>query len=108
MQDDPELLARAVARFSSKDVVFILGDADSCNCNTPDYVNPTANVANCYPDGGTLPCVPSDYGGIGCCDTYPDAVSSNALDVTCQAMVQGSNRIQRGLNYIAYVSRQHD
>jgi hypothetical protein len=37
----------------------------------------------------------------GC--SYPDANNENALDTGCEAMLQGSNRLQRGLLYVQYL-----
>eukprot|EP00930_Biecheleria_cincta_P043731 TRINITY_DN30009_c0_g1_i1.p3 TRINITY_DN30009_c0_g1~~TRINITY_DN30009_c0_g1_i1.p3 ORF type:complete len:103 (-),score=8.91 TRINITY_DN30009_c0_g1_i1:228-536(-) len=50
-----------------------------------------------------LSCLPNSYGGTGCCDTYPDARTDNAFDTRCQAMLQGTNRLQRGINFIAHL-----
>jgi len=41
---------------------------------------------------------------IQCCDTYPDIESSNALAVGCEEMIQGSNRLQRGINYMLHLA----
>lgn len=93
------LLANAVARFGLKDVVYIMGAADTCNCNAQGY----DNDAYCFHAG--LACTPNAFGGAGCCDTYPDATTSNAVDTACAAMLQGSNRLQRGLLYMAHLRR---
>jgi hypothetical protein len=42
---------------------------------------------------------------VQCCDTYPDTGSSNALATDCESLLQGSNRLQRGLNYIGHLER---
>eukprot|EP00947_MAST-08B_sp_MAST-8B-sp1_P003745 g3745.t1 len=98
------LVTEAIAAFAEKDVRFLLGDEDVCNCNTDGYTNPSGAV--CYPSGTS--CAPNDYGGqedgIDCCDTYPDTTSHNALSTTCSALLQGSNRLQRGLNYVDYLN----
>ena len=94
-------LRAATARFCGKDVRFILGAEDACNCNSPGF----ANAPACFPSGGALTCAPSAAGGPGCYDTYPDATSSNALDVGCEAMAQGTNRLQRGLLYVQHLNR---
>jgi hypothetical protein len=91
----------ATARFPEKDVVFIFGGADACNCNVEGF----KNDAYCYPEEGSLSCVPDDFGGAGCCDTYPDADTSNAMDVGCEAMLQGSNRLQRGLLFVQHLNK---
>ena len=95
------LRAAATAAMGKKDIVFILGEEDACNCNTPAY----KNAAVCFPEGGSLQCPPDASGGAGCCDTYPDSRSSNALDTGCAAMLQGSNRLQRGLLYVQHLDR---
>jgi hypothetical protein len=156
-------LAAAVADFPYRDVRYLLGTSDVCNCNYADYVN---DETDCFPDDAT--CTPNDDGGDGCCDTYPDSTTSNALSVTCvatccapppdvsalhghvtraaamlcsrdaayrtrsnekrpdaasssgylppphpcllaicgrcESMLQGSNRLQRGLNYVSYLA----
>ena len=93
--------AEAVARFATKDVRIFLGSEDVCNCNVEGYALPGSGV--CTPEGGALACSPDDFGGPGCCDTYPDAVKTNSLDHSCAAMLQGSNRLQRGLNYASHL-----
>lgn len=94
-------LQQAVERFAARDVRFILGTGDACNCNSQGYQQPLED--SCAPLGGSLSCAPNAFGGPGCCDTWPDSAASNALDVTCPAMLQGSNRLQRGLNYVAHL-----
>jgi hypothetical protein len=81
--------------FANKDIRFILGLLDVCNCNTVGY----ESSQFCF--SSSLPCTP-DVTHKSCCDTLPDG-TNNALDVTCGAMVQGTNRLQRGLNYISYL-----
>eukprot|EP01126_Amoeba_proteus_P021727 TRINITY_DN2214_c0_g1_i2.p1 TRINITY_DN2214_c0_g1~~TRINITY_DN2214_c0_g1_i2.p1 ORF type:complete len:365 (-),score=43.76 TRINITY_DN2214_c0_g1_i2:313-1407(-) len=77
--------------YLSKDVRWIFGDGDICNCGTNDYDNPKACF---HPD-----CDSNNH----CCDSYPDSKNSNALDVGCEVMYQGSNRLQRGLNFMSYL-----
>ena len=91
----------AVARFATKDFRLFLGTEDVCNCNAEGYVLP--QNGECAPDGGKLTCSPDAFGGPGCCDTYPDALRTNSLDHSCSGMLQGSNRLQRGLNYASYL-----
>lgn len=91
-------LGDAVRRFSTKDVRFVFGLADVCNCNTQGFVN----APTCFRDVPRSPCAPTLYDH-GCCDTYPDAATSNTLDVNCADMLQGSNRLQRGLNYVGHL-----
>ena len=75
---------------------------DYCNCNTPNFNN---DKRHCFPltGGNSTACLPDDEGGPGCCDTWPDADTRNDLDTECGAMFQGSNRLQRGLNFIDYL-----
>lgn len=72
-----------------------------CNCNTKQYVN---RKDVCYPVLGAAEaqCESSDYGGNGCCDTFPDS-TNNHLSLACEAMLQGSNRLQRGVLYMLYL-----
>ena len=49
-------------------------------------------------------CSPDDFGGDGCCDTYPDS-TNNDMSVSCEANVQGSNRMQRGLLYVQFIEQ---
>ena len=85
-----------------KDVRFIFGARDVCQCNILGYKNrPDA----CYHSDAQ--CSPNVYGGTidghTCCDTWPDTTTSNLCAHTCEAMLQGSNRLQRGINYVAYL-----
>jgi hypothetical protein len=95
----------AVARFLARDVLLLLGGEDSCNCQTEGF----GNAAWCTHAAHGLSC---------CADTFPDAdftqstagvwsCPENALSVTCGAMLQGSNRLQRGLNYWGYLKEEH-
>jgi len=90
------LLEKLLNDFPSKDYIVMLGDEDNCNCNSSGYTNPS----NCF--HSTLTCKKSVHGST-CCDTYPDAKASNVLVTSCEAMMQGQNRLQRGLNYISHL-----
>jgi len=81
--------------FAKKDMRFLLGSEDFCNCRDIDQANETA----CFHKD--LKCHYTKFPG--CCDTFPDSKHSNVVDIHCAAMLQGSNRLQRGLNYIAYL-----
>jgi hypothetical protein len=89
--------------YPRRDVRFLFGSHDVCNCNTAGFVN---DPSRCYPADGEG-CAPnSDGGSVGghaCCDTFPDSRTSNAVDIRCGALLQGSNRLQRGLNYVSYL-----
>ena len=82
------MLAQAVAAYPHRDVRFLLGTYDMCNCKTAGYANPHGDY--CYPAAAT--CTTNTHGGSfegrGCCDTYPDSNTSNALDVHCSALLQ--------------------
>jgi len=96
---DPTVLAAAVhAYVTSKDVRFIFGNLDVCNCNCVGF----KNDATCYVADAA--CSPDATGGPHCCDTYPDTRTVNAVDHSCAAMLEGSNRLQRGLNYVLYLA----
>jgi len=53
--------------FFQKDLRFILGGSDVCNCNAQGFTNDES----CYEP--SVNCTVSTYGGQYCCDTYPDA-----------------------------------
>lgn len=82
--------------YPQKNVKFLFGSLDVCNCNTAYYNNPQicGTIANCIPD-----IVPNRW----CCDTFPDNTMANVFDNTTASMLEGSNRLQRGLNYISYL-----
>ena len=96
--DAAKLAAAAEAFASKKDVRYVFGKKDVCNCNVPDFVN----APSCYV--ATATCSPDLYGGPHCCDTYPDTRTENAVAHTCSAMLEGTNRLQRGLNYMGYLA----
>lgn len=103
---DADLVAKQSTKLRSKDVRYIFGTADTCNCNTEGYVNPTSVDSVCFPtdsDGNSLSCSPNDGGSSGCCDTYPGS-TNNELSTSCGAELQGYNRMQRGLVYMSYLS----
>lgn len=97
----------ARADFKDKDLRFLFGDADVCSCNIPGYVNA---YPSCYPQLGGVPCLPNAAGGSSgydsCCDTFPGGTKNNVA-FTCEAILQGSNRLQRGLNYMSYLRDFH-
>ena len=101
----PTKLAAAVSAFlHTKDVRFIFGARDVCNCNIEGYTNrPDA----CYHSNAH--CTPNTHGGTvdghSCCDTWPDTATGNLCAHTCEAMLQGSNRLQRGINYVSHLRK---
>ena len=104
---DPAAVAAHNGLFARRDLHFLFGDSDVCNCNVDGFAN---DAPLCFPvtsSGKSVQCSPSvDNGGqnVGCCDSYPDG-TSNDLATGCEAMVQGSNRLQRGLNYMNHLAR---
>lgn len=99
LASDPAAVAALVADYPKRDVRYLFGSLDACNCNTQGY----ANQAWCAPQQAAGGCLPNAYGPPGCCDTYPDSITENVLDVGCEAMLQGSNRLQRGLLFASYL-----
>jgi len=95
------LTIAAIDAFPSKNVRFLFGKADVCMCgaagmeNDPDYCFPTGT--DCSPNF-----FQSALNGVRCCDTYSD-FTDNVADYSLGGMVQGSNRLQRGLNYVHYL-----
>lgn len=92
--DDSTRLEQAIADFPSKDVRLLLGNLDVCQCNVEGQQNPDV----CFSSGES--CAPTLFDG--CCDTYPDS-TSNVASHTCGALLGGSNRLQRGLNWASYL-----
>jgi len=93
---EKESLNSRTELFLQKDIRYIFGIQDSCNCNEDGY----KNKDYCYVSGDL--CSPNAYGGDNCCDTYPDSYS-NDLSTTCGSNLQGYNRLQRGLVYMSYL-----
>ena len=94
-------VAKQTQRLASKELYFILGGDDVCNCNSAGYSNPSS----CYPtdaDGALYTCTPNDIDSPGCCDTYP-ASTLNELSTSCGSELQGYSRLQRGLVYMSYL-----
>lgn len=92
--DDLGRLQEAIADFPSKDVRLLLGNLDMCQCNVEGQQNPS----ECFASGQS--CLPSLFPG--CCDTYPDS-THNVNSYTCGGLLGGSNRLQRGLNWVSYL-----
>ena len=102
LSTNPSELARYVAAYPTKDVRYVLGTADVCNCNTAGFSN---EPGTCTPDPGVITCAPNADGPAGCCDTYPDSTTENVMDVSCEGMAQGSNRLQRGVLFTQYLQK---
>ena len=90
-------VAAARARWFTKDVRYLLGDEDVCNCQSAGYQNPLSDA--CFPSNVT--CTNSEYAwnGTTCCDTYPDG-TANALSVTCE--------VRRAARRVAHARRALD
>jgi len=97
--EDPNKISGTIKNYALKDIRFMFGQYDICNCNAANFSN-TADW--CF--HGQATCQPNLYGGTGCCDTYPDSDVVNAVDADCAGMLQGSNRLQRGLNFMSYLT----
>jgi hypothetical protein len=63
MDTNATLKKAAVERFGGKDVVYIFGTRDVCNCNLAIFEN---DATACFPAGGSK-CAPTLFAG--CCDT---------------------------------------
>ena len=88
------VIATATMEFLEKEFLLILGENDYCNCNQVGYVN----APDCFMKNHT--CSPNPYYGSHCCDTFPGSLTSNVLDHSCAANMQGYNRKERGLLYL--------
>eukprot|EP00854_Cymbomonas_tetramitiformis_P027855 gene27855-34412_t len=112
-------LEQAIDDFAQKDVRFVLGLEDVCNCGTFEYENPDACLEHSCRDyesttNTTQPILLNRFATMEsddedffqverqCCDSYPGA-DLNFLSKNCESNLQGYNRLQRGLNYINYL-----
>ena len=98
VDDSQARVRRQTEIYKSRDVRFVFGTSDVCNCNTIGYKN---NKSCFKADDVCFPLAIS--ASEGCCDSYPDSKSNNDVAVNCESMAQGSNRLQRGLNYMDYL-----
>lgn len=91
--------SQITGQFLVRDFRVTVGDQDVCDCNTAGYNNP---AASCTVANASSVCQPSLF--TDCCDTNDQTTKlANVLDVSCAAGLQGSNRLQRALNYRAYM-----
>jgi len=94
----PIMVENALDRYPSKDIRFMVGSSDACSCNVRGF----RNADSCYPERN-LTCAPNRHGGSQggneCCDSGQD----NVFSVACGSRLQGSNRLQRSLNYVSYL-----
>lgn len=79
----------------NKDIRFIFGSYDICNCNLPGFRNDRIVCYRRYSH-----CLPNAYGGAGCCDTTRH---NNMVVNTCGYRLQGPTRLHRGLLYMQYL-----
>jgi len=88
------------ASFRERDVRFVLGSHDSCNCQITEF----ENSAHCqYGTDSSIRCSANPFDEPStCCDTYPDSFHNHLL-VDCSSNAQGTNRLQRGLVYMGYL-----
>eukprot|EP01038_Epipyxis_sp_PR26KG_P016048 gene16048-21787_t len=90
------LVALQSSLFRGRDVRYVFGAKDNCNCNVAGYINED------YCFITTASCSPDAYGGQYCCDTWPDS-ENNDLSTSCPSEIQGFNRLQRGIMYMQYL-----
>jgi hypothetical protein len=83
-------------RLKRKNVRFIFGAADVCNCNLLNFSN---DDKLCYPKKHT--CRPNRRGSPGCCDTSDQI---NLVGNRCEDRLQGPSRLQRGVLYMQYLA----
>lgn len=97
--------------YFQKDIRYIFGSTDTCNCFQKGYLNPdycfmepTSSSTSCIQSPTSSPSSPPTIlPPPGCCqDTFPDS-TNNDLSSSCGSQSQGSNRLQRGLNYLSYL-----
>lgn len=101
----------------------MVGDRDVCQCNLPGFRNDpnvcyhnveSARIGERSQEGEDLVrlrvfalarCTPglASEQARGCCDTWPDSHSHNAVDFECAAVWGGTNRLQRALNWVAHL-----
>eukprot|EP00928_Gymnodinium_smaydae_P042235 TRINITY_DN28466_c0_g3_i2.p1 TRINITY_DN28466_c0_g3~~TRINITY_DN28466_c0_g3_i2.p1 ORF type:complete len:264 (-),score=26.72 TRINITY_DN28466_c0_g3_i2:98-889(-) len=103
------LLSRLFHDYQSKDFRLLLGELDVCACNFEGYQNGRQGGhagRGCYPETSKS-CGPNAHGGshdgYACCDSWPH--HGNELTSDCATNLQGSNRLQRGLNYLSHLRR---
>jgi hypothetical protein len=108
--------------YFQRDIRYIFGSTDTCNCFLKEYHNPdycfippsssSSSPSSCLLSPSSAPSLsssappgtPSTAAAMsGCCqDTFPDSLN-NDLSSTCGSQSQGTNRLQRGLNYLSYL-----
>jgi len=96
---DADLVTSQTETYRKRDVRWLFGTADVCNCNTKYFEN---DESVCYPSS-SIDCTPDKHGGDNCCDSYPDS-TSNDLSTSCGSTAQGFSRLQRGLLYMSHLT----
>ena len=94
----------------SKDIRFIFGDKDICNSGNDSLFTGYQNDDLCKlskmenpPEGKVCKDLNKKVNDV--CDTFPDSFT-NVFDKKCKAMMQGSNRLQRGRNYLSFLTQR--
>jgi len=99
---DSPMLEQAFQDFPKKNIKFGCGNEDSCNCQATNY----SNADWCFPKKAV--CSPDPFGyslaGRNCCDTYPDSTTGNFVDSKPEGLAQGTNRLERHINWISHVT----
>ncbi|WIA16210.1 hypothetical protein OEZ85_012923 [Tetradesmus obliquus] len=86
------------AAYLAKNILYVLGEADVCNCLSSGVTNP----AVCF--RANQSCSPVGNGNNASCCDMPAPQPINAMvDIACGDMLQGSNRLQRGLLFMSYL-----
>lgn len=77
------------AAYLQKSILYVFGGADTCNCNTEGYSNPSFCIREA--DGQSRGCKPS-VAGPTCCDMPNGKVTNSFVDVSCGEMIQVGGR----------------
>ena len=106
----PQMVEKLKTELKSKDVRFILGDKDVCNSGNDALYTGYQNEDLCKlskmknPPVGKV-CKDSAEKVNDVCDTFPDSFN-NKFDKKCEGMTQGSNRLQRGRNFLSFCNQK--
>mmetsp|Transcript_128093 Transcript_128093/g.409535 ORF Transcript_128093/g.409535 Transcript_128093/m.409535 type:complete len:150 (-) Transcript_128093:114-563(-) len=90
---DAAVLSQAYDDFPTKEVLFVVGTEDDCNCDDQDvYKNPD----QCWHEFG-----------FSCSDVYPDYyvpfATVGVVGGSCKKNIQGWSRAQRWANYLSHL-----
>ena len=106
----PQMVENLKTNLKSKDIRFILGDKDVCNSGNKALYTGYQNEDLCKlskmknPPVGKV-CKDSAEKVNDVCDTFPDSFN-NKFDKKCEGMTQGSNRLQRGRNFLSFCNQK--